>query len=234
VGDHLEPREHTVALAIFDVDGTLVDSNHLHVLSWQRALRAHGAEIPAWVILAHMGVGGDRLVEAVAGAEVERRCGDAIRHAEGVLYQQLIHETRPLPGARKLLEAVRDRGWQIVLASSAKQEEVDHYLDLLDARGLVDGWTTSADVEQTKPAPDLVHTALEQAGDVDMALMIGDTAWDARAAAEAGIPCIGVTSGGIAAQELRDAGAVEVYQSAEAMLEDVDAMLSLAGAVKIA
>ncbi len=78
-------------LAIFDVDGTLIDSNHLHVLSWQRALRAHGQEVPAWVILAHMGMGGDRLVEAVAGGEVERDCGDDIRAAEGVLYQQLIH-----------------------------------------------------------------------------------------------------------------------------------------------
>jgi HAD superfamily hydrolase (TIGR01509 family) len=216
-------------LAIFDVDGTLIDSNHLHVLSWQRALRAHGQEVPAWVILAHMGMGGDRLVEAVAGGEVERDCGDDIRAAEGVLYQQLIHETRPLPGARRLLEAVRDRGWRLVLASSAKAQEVDHYLDLLDARGLVDAWTTAADVEQTKPAPDLVHAALDRAGDVDRALMIGDTAWDARAAAEAGIPCVGVTSGGIAAAELREAGAVEVYQSAEAMLDDLDGLLGLAG-----
>jgi HAD superfamily hydrolase (TIGR01509 family) len=216
-------------LAIFDVDGTLIDSNHLHVLSWQRALRAHGQEVPAWVILAHMGMGGDRLVEAVAGGEVERDCGDDIRAAEGVLYQQLIHETRPLPGARRLLEAVRDRGWRLVLASSAKAEEVDHYLDLLDARGLVHAWTTAADVEQTKPAPDLVHAALDRAGDVDRALMIGDTTWDARAAAEAGIPCVGVTSGGIAAAELREAGAVEVYQSAEAMLDDLDRLLGLAG-----
>jgi len=216
-------------LAIFDVDGTLIDSNHLHVLSWQRALRAHGQEVPAWVILAHMGMGGDRLVEAVAGGEVERGCGDGIRAAEGVLYQQLIHETRPLPGARRLLEAVRDRGWGLVLASSAKAEEVDHYLDLLDARGLVDAWTTAADVEQTKPAPDLVHAALDRAGDVDRALMIGDTTWDARAAGEAGIPCVGVTSGGIAAAELREAGAVEVYQSAEAVLDDLDGLLGLAG-----
>lgn len=216
-------------LAIFDIDGTLIDSNHLHVLSWQRALRANGRDVPAWVILAHMGMGGDRLVEAVAGAEAERRCGDAIRQAEGERYAELIDEARPLPGARDLIEAVRDRGWRIVLASSAKQEEVDHYLDLLEARGLVDGWTTAADVEHTKPAPDLVHAALERAGDAAEALMIGDTAWDARAAAKAGVPCAGVTSGGIAAQELRDAGAVEVYQSARAMLDDLDGLLDLAG-----
>ena len=104
-------------------------------------------------------MGGDQLVAALAGDDFEREHGDAVREAEGERYAELIEEVAPLPGARELLEALRERGHAVVLASSAKPHEVEHYLDLLDARELADGWTTSADVEQTKPAPDLVAAA---------------------------------------------------------------------------
>ncbi|NLT06374.1 MAG: HAD family hydrolase, partial [Solirubrobacterales bacterium] len=127
--------------AIVDVDGTLVDTNYLHALAWQRALRGEGREVPAWWIHRHIGMGGDQLVAAVGGDEAERESGDAAREAEGRLYRELIGEAAPLPGARELLEALADRAPRVVLASSAKEWEVDAYLDLLDARELATDWT---------------------------------------------------------------------------------------------
>jgi HAD superfamily hydrolase (TIGR01509 family) len=167
---------------------------------------------PIWRIHRHIGMGGDQLVDAVAGAGVERSKGDAIREAEGRIYMELIDEVRPFEGARDLIADLKDRGRVVVLASSAKEDEVDHYLDLLDARGLADGWTTSADVEATKPEPDLVRAALGLAG-TDDAVMVGDTVWDAKAAARAGIETVAVLTGGFSERELRDAGAAAVFES---------------------
>src|SRR6266576_2318337 len=158
--------------AILDVDGTLVDTNYQHAIAWQRALRRHDLVVPAWRIHRHIGMGGDQLVAAVAGAEVEARCGDAVRDAEGEIYEGMIDEVVPLEGAGELIAALGERFDSVVLASSAKEREVDRYLDLLDARELADDWTTSADVEETKPEPDLVQAALEKAGD-DNGVMVG-------------------------------------------------------------
>jgi phosphoglycolate phosphatase-like HAD superfamily hydrolase len=199
--------------AILDVDGTLVDSNYQHVLAWQRALRAEGVSVPAWRIHRHIGMGGDKVVAAVAGDEVEERCGDAVRDAEAEIYMDMIGEVQPLDGARELIVCLQERFDSVVLASSAKEEEVDHYLDLLDAREIADAWTTSADVEATKPEPDLVEAALEKAGARE-GVVIGDTAWDVKAALRAGLDAIGVLTGGFAEAELREAGAAAVYESA--------------------
>lgn len=207
---------------ILDIDGTLVDTNYHHTLAWQRALREHGEVVPAWKIQRHIGMGGDQIVAAVAGEEVERRCGDAVRATEGERYAELIGEVEPLPGARALLVALRERGITIVLASSAKSDEVDVYLDMLDARELVDDWTTSADVEATKPEPDLVRAALDKAGGARDAVLVGDSAWDCEAAARAGIPTVGVLTGGFARAELLDAGASVVYESAEDLCAHLD------------
>jgi beta-phosphoglucomutase-like phosphatase (HAD superfamily) len=193
-----------------DIDGTLVDTNYHHALAWYRAFRRHGIVLPMWVLHRHMGMGGDQLVEAVAGADAERRLGDDVRAAEKELFGDLIGEVEPLPDARELLVALGDGGRTVVLASSAKEQEVDHYLDLLDARDLVAGWTTSADVEATKPEPDLIVAAHDRAGN-GAAVVIGDSSWDARAAARAGLQAVGVLTGGVGAQELREAGAAEVY-----------------------
>jgi HAD superfamily hydrolase (TIGR01549 family) len=166
-------------------------------------------------------MGGDQLVAALAGDEVEATSGDAIRDAEKDLYMELIDEVEPFDGARELIEDIKRRGRDVVLASSAKQDEVEHYLDLVDARDLADGWTTSADVEQTKPKPDLVVAALERAGSGD-AVMIGDTPWDVKAAARAGVETIAVLTGGFSQQELRDAGAVAVYESVAELRDDLE------------
>jgi HAD superfamily hydrolase (TIGR01549 family) len=199
--------------AILDIDGTLVDTNYQHAIAWHRALRAHDQSAQLWQIHRHIGMGGDQIVAALLGDEVEETAGDAIRATEGEAYGELIGEVEPMDGAREMIEELREDGSTIILASSAKAEEVDHYLDLLDARELVDGWTTAADVEKTKPEPDLVQAALEKANGGGPSLMIGDTVWDVKAAAAAGVPTLAVLSGGFSETELREAGAVEVTES---------------------
>ncbi len=146
--------------AILDVDGTLVDTNYHHTLAWYRAFREQDITLPLWQIHRHIGMGGDQLVGALAGDDVEQKLGDEVRATEKDRYGELIDEVRPLPGARELIRRLKEEGNAVVLASSAKEDEVEHYLELLDARGLADGWTSSADVEATKPEPDLVHSAL--------------------------------------------------------------------------
>ena len=204
--------------AILDIDGTLVDTNYHHVIAWYRAFKRHDIVLPLWRIHRHIGMGGDQVVGALAGDEVERVRGDEIRAAEKELYFELIDEVEPFEGSRGLIELLKERGHNVVLASSAKAEEVDCYLDLLDARELADGWTTSADVEATKPHPDLVVAAVEKAGGGE-AVMIGDTPWDCKSARGAGVLTVCVLTGGFAEQELRDAGAVAVFESIAQLAE---------------
>ena len=153
-----------MTVAVLDIDGTLVDTNYHHAIAWYRAFREHGIVVPIWRIHRHIGVGGDQLVVALTDDRTERERGDDIRSSETMLYFQLIDEVRPMEGSRELIEQLKGRGHAVVLASSAKADEVDHYLDLLDARDLADYWTTSGDVESTKPEPDLVKAALERVG----------------------------------------------------------------------
>jgi HAD superfamily hydrolase (TIGR01509 family) len=168
-----------------------------------------------------MGMGGDQLVAALLSDEVEERHGDEIRAAEKALYLALIEEVETLRGARELLLELHRRGHAIVLVSSAKESEVQHYLDLLDARGVADGWTTSADVEATKPEPDLVHAGLEKAGG-GKGVLVGDSTWDCIAARKAGLETIGVRTGGFSEEELREAGAACVFESLEELAGRLD------------
>jgi HAD superfamily hydrolase (TIGR01509 family) len=203
-------------VAILDVDGTLVDTNYHHAIAWFRAFRRHFLTLQVWRIHRHIGMGGDQLVAALAGDEVEERLGDSIRDAESELYRELIDEVQTMEGSRELIEDLRAAGNAVVLASSAKEWEIEHYLDLLDAREIVDAWTTSDDVEQTKPEPDLVHAALDKIdGEPGDALLIGDTVWDVEAAKRAGVDTLAVRTGGFSEEELRDAGAREVFTSVE-------------------
>jgi HAD superfamily hydrolase (TIGR01509 family) len=208
--------------ALIDVDGTLVDTNYHHVIAWYRAFRRHGVVLPLWRLHRHMGMGGDLLVPALAGKQLAKQRGDAIRAAEKEEYAALIAEVEPLPAARELLLELRYRGHPTVLVSSAKAEEVDHYLDLLDARELVDGWTTSADVEKTKPEPDLVMCGLEMAERAEgdrKAVMIGDSTWDIESAVRAGVETVAVLTGGYSAAELEQAGALMAFTSLKELIE---------------
>ena len=209
--------------AIIDIDGTLIDTNYQHALAWYRAFRQNGVVVPLWRIHRSIGMGGDQLVTALAGDQVEDEKGDAIRESEMPLYMSMIEEVEPFEGSRELLTDLRDRGHAIVLASSAKSEEVNHYLDQLDARALVDGWTTSADVEETKPEPDLVAAALAKASEED-GVMIGDSVWDCEAAKRAGIRTIAVLTGGYSADELTEAGASRVFESIDELRGDLGAI----------
>jgi HAD superfamily hydrolase (TIGR01549 family) len=208
-------------VAVLDVDGTLVDTNYHHAIAWYRAFREHGLTVPVWRIHRHIGMGGDQLVAAVAGKRIEDRQGDSIRAAETALYADLIGEVQPFADARRLLMDLRERGHRLVLASSAKRDEVDYYLDLLEARGLADASTTSADVAATKPHPDLVATAVEKAGG-GAAVLVGDSTFDCEAAGRAGVPAVAILTGGFSEQELRDAGAVAVFESLGLLCEHLD------------
>jgi HAD superfamily hydrolase (TIGR01509 family) len=202
-------------IAVLDVDGTLIDSNYQHALAWYRALRAVGEVHPVWRLHRLIGMGGDQLVTALGGEELERRVGDRAREQQGKEVDALLEEMSPLPGARDLLVAIKERGHRLVLASSGQQRHVDAFLDKLDARDLADAWTSSADVEASKPAPDLLQVALEKVGaPADAAsVMVGDSVWDVEAAKKAGMPAFVVRSGGFGDDELRGAGAVALFDT---------------------
>ena len=199
---------------IFDIDGTLVDTNYQHALAWYRAFRQQDVVIPIWQIHRAIGIGSDRVVEMLAGEQVEQDLGETLRDAQGPLYQEMIDEVEPMKDARELLRDLKDAGHPVILASSAEQEDAEHYIDLLDARDFVDGYTTSTDVKASKPEPDIVNAAMEKAGG-GPAVMIGDSTWDCKAAARAKLPSIGVLTGGFSEQELTEAGATVVFDSVE-------------------
>jgi HAD superfamily hydrolase (TIGR01509 family) len=210
-----------VEAALLDVDGTLIDTNYQHALAWYRAFRRNGIVLPIWRIHRAIGMGGDKLVPALAGEDTEREQGDAIRSERDRVYAELIHEVEPFEGSRELIAELKERGRRVVLASSAPADELDHYIEQLDARDLADASTTKDDVEETKPAPDLVGAALEKAGTGE-ALMIGDTRWDVEAAAKVGLETVCVVTGGWSRQELEEAGAVAVFESVEELRRRLD------------
>jgi HAD superfamily hydrolase (TIGR01549 family) len=210
-----------VEAALLDVDGTLIDTNYHHTLAWFRAFKQHGLVLPVWRIHRAIGMGGDELVPALVGKEADAEKGDDIRDTRDSLYQELIGEIEPLHGSHELISDLKERGVRVVLASSSPQDELDPYLELLDARELADAWTTKDDVEATKPAPDLIHAALAKAG-TENAVMVGDTRWDIEAAAKAGVETVCVLTGGWSAQELRDAGAIAVFESVAELRERLD------------
>jgi HAD superfamily hydrolase (TIGR01509 family) len=206
----------------------LVDTNYQHAIAWYRALRHHDYTVQLWEIHRHIGMGGDQIVTALIGGQGENRAGDEIRAAEGEAYAELIGEVQPMDGAPELIAELHEDGATTILASSAKQDEVEHYLDLLDARDLVGGWTSSADVERTKPHPDLVHAPLGKSGTGIGAVMVGDSTWDVKAAEAAGIPTLAVLTGGFSEAELRDVGAARVVESIGKLRRDRRALAELA------
>jgi HAD superfamily hydrolase (TIGR01549 family) len=206
---------------VLDVDGTLLDSNYHHTLAWARAFASVEVTVPLWRIHRHIGMGGDRLVPAVAGDEVEKRSGDAIRDRWKEEYDRLIDQTRLFAGARELLVALRDAGVTVALASSSIPEHAEHAFELLDAEELTDTATTAEDAEESKPHPELVDEALSRVSD-GAACMVGDSVWDVEAAKRAGVPAYGLLAGGYGRSELEEAGAVAVYDDVADLLEHLD------------
>lgn len=207
--------------AIFDVDGTLVDTNYHHALAWFRAFRRYDVTLPVWRLHRAIGMGGDQLVAAVAGERVEEEHGDGLRAAWAEEFQPMLKEVQPFEGVRELLTDVRQRGFTVVLASSGKPDHVDAYLDLFGGRELCEAWTTSEDVERTKPAPDLLVVALEKVGGRS-AVVVGDSVWDFEAAGRAGYSGYAIRTGGFSVEELKESGAKEVFDSLPQLREQLD------------
>jgi HAD superfamily hydrolase (TIGR01549 family) len=206
---------------LFDVDGTLVDTNYHHSLAWFRAFRRQSLTVPLWRIHRAIGMGGDQLVAAVGGEQAEAEHGDDVRAAWAEEFQRMLDEVTVLEGAHRALADVVAHGFQLVLASSSPPEHIEHYLDLLEARGLADAWTSAADVSQTKPAPELLEVALERV-DGQRAVVVGDSRWDCIAAGRIGLPAVALLTGGICAQELIDSGASTVYENLDQLRADID------------
>jgi HAD superfamily hydrolase (TIGR01549 family) len=213
---------------VLDVDGTLVDSNYQHALAWWRAFREHGYAVPAWRIHRAIGMGGDRLVAAVAGDDVESEAGDRIRDAWEKHYDAVLDEIAPLPSARRLLGELRARELRVALASSGIPRHTQHAVDVLQADDTASTTTTSEDAEQSKPDPELLLTALDRV-DAEHAVMVGDSVWDVRSGHEAGIPVIGLLTGGFGRAELEDAGADVVCDDLDELTNRLDDLVRRSG-----
>ncbi len=210
----------TIKAVLFDIDGTLVDSNDFHVLAWEEAFGFAGAAFERTVIHDQIGKGTDMLVPTLLPSldeDQQQKLGDA----HGASFKaRFLDQVQPFAKAHDLLAHVKAAGQQVVLASSASSAELDHYLDLLDARDLVAATTTADDVKNTKPAPDIFATALKKIAPLtpEEVVVVGDTPYDIEAAAKCGVVAIGVRSGGFSDDSLRQAGAVELYDDVAALL----------------
>jgi HAD superfamily hydrolase (TIGR01509 family) len=204
---------------IFDVDGTLLDTNYLHVAAWWQAFRERGHDVRCADIHRSLGMGSAELVARVLG-----RPDPAVVDAHGRYFAPNLGRLRPLPGAPELLRATARLGLNVVLATSASDDEVGLMLDAVGAPDAIGTVVTSGAVERAKPDPDIVGKALSESGtDRARAVMVGDSVWDIIAARRVGIPCIAVLSGGIAKEKLQDAGAIEVYSDAAELLGNLEA-----------
>ncbi len=213
---------------VFDIDGTLLDSNYHHTIAWQRAFAAYvDAHVPTRDIHRCLGMGGDRLVAAAAGDDVEAAHGDDIRARWEEEYDQIIEETTLFEAARELLAAIGAAGPEVVLASSSIPKHAEHPLRLLDAGEHADAWTTSEDAGESKPDPELIEEALKKVRG-SRAVMVGDAVWDVEAASRVGLPTIGLLTGGYSRQELLEAGAVAVYDDPADLLAHLDEALEKA------
>ncbi|HEX6873091.1 MAG TPA: HAD family hydrolase [Micromonosporaceae bacterium] len=199
---------------LFDLDGTLVDTTYVHTVVWWEAFARHGYQIPMAQIHRAIGMGSDQLIPHLLGHAPTPARQRALRAEHDQEYRRYWGRLCPLPGARDLVRWCAERGYQVVLASSGSAEEVRMLRDLLDVDPLVAAATSADDASVSKPAPDLLHAALDQVGaDHAEAVLVGDSVWDVLAARRCGLPCVGVECGGTSAAELRAAGAVEVHPS---------------------
>jgi HAD superfamily hydrolase (TIGR01509 family) len=208
---------------LFDVDGTLVDTTFLHATCWGEALRQHGQYVPMADLHHAIGMSSDQLLDRCLGEDRDRGADDALVDTHLALYKQWWGRLSPLPGAPDLLRACTKRGLDVVLASSASEEELSALTSALDADDAVGTATSSSDADTGKPAPDILQAALDRSGlAADRVVFVGDAVWDGRAAQRAGVTFIGLTCGGSPASDLREAGAVEVWKDPAHLLENIE------------
>jgi HAD superfamily hydrolase (TIGR01509 family) len=207
--------------ALFDIDGTLVDTSYLHTVAWWQAFRDAGHEVPMREIHRAIGMGSDKLIPHLIG-----RDDDDLSTAHAHHYAPYLERLSAFDGAADLLRACSERGLTVVLATSAEQWQLDRLRRAIGADEALDLVTSAGDVEESKPSPDIVRAALEAAGiPAEQAVMVGDTKWDVEAAGRCGVPCVGMLTGGWSEEELRDAGAVEVHAGPRELLERLDASI---------
>jgi len=205
-------------VVVLDVDGTLMDTNYLHTEAWARAFEEVGHRVPRYRLHEQIGKGSNLLIrEFVEDEEMEERIDDL--HSE--LYAKLQEYGHPLPGAKELISSLHERGYEVWFVTSAKDEELEHHMQELDAEGNISGVVNSSAVENPKPAPDIFELALQRAGaSPDETVAVGDAVWDVEAADGAGIRTVAVLTGGaFSRQELKEAGAVAVYEDCAALLD---------------
>lgn len=208
---------------LFDVDGTLVDTTFVHAVCWAEALRQHERYVPAAQLHHGIGMSSEQLLDQCLGDDDEDADRDAITEAHLTLYKQWWGRLNPLPGARDLLTACHTRGLTVVLASSAKDEELSALRSVIDADDAIDAATSSSDAESGKPDPGIVLAALGEAElKPENAVFVGDAIWDGYAAQRAKVTFIGLTCGGTPDLELRRAGAVEVWRDPADLLAHLE------------
>ena len=208
---------------LLDVDGTLVDTNYLHTLAWSRAFGDVGEWAPMNAIHRLIGMGGDQLIPQLLGHDCEE-----VAARRTVRYGELIGEAKAFPSAAELIYRVHELGVSVVLATSSPKNELDILIDLLGVRDVLDGVTSADDVENSKPDPEVFAKAMEiGSADPRKTVAVGDSVWDVEAADAAGIPCIGIESGGFSRHELSEAGAIAVYRDVAQLHNQLD--LSLIG-----
>ncbi|MFJ6772514.1 HAD family hydrolase [Kitasatospora sp. NPDC091257] len=211
------------AAALFDVDGTLLDTSYWHTVAWAEALGQFGHTPAMARIHGAIGMGGDQLLDHLLGEDRDREQDEAISAAHQALFARFWPRLRAFDGAGGLLRELKRRGWTITLASSASARDLQVMRRALDADDAIDHATSADDVEASKPAPDLVHAALAKSGaKPGQALFIGDTPWDVQAAAGAEVACVAVLSGGFGERALRTAGALEVHRDVGELLTRLD------------
>jgi HAD superfamily hydrolase (TIGR01509 family) len=208
---------------LFDVDGTLVDTTFLHAVCWAEALRQSGYHVPMSNIHHAIGMGSNELLDHLLGADRTGGDDDEMDAAHLALYKQYWGRLTPLPGAAALVRECASRGLAVVLASSASEEELDALRSALDADDAIAAATSSNDAEAGKPAPDILAAALERSGlAANRAVFVGDAVWDGKAAQRAGVPFVGLTSGGTPDVDLRSCGAIEVWRDPAELVAQLD------------
>ena len=216
-----------VKAVLFDIDGTLIDSNDLHATSWQETFRHFGHVIPYETIRGQIGKGGDNLVPSLLPDLPEEEQEKMRDHVSSLFQHQYLPRVVPFPGVRALFERLKKDDVKIILASSAKGAEVHYHVGIIGAEDLIDGTTSADDVENSKPDPDIFQAAMKKVAPLtaDDVVVVGDTPWDVKAACKAGLRTIGVRSGGFSDEDLREAGAAELYDGIEDLLRRYESSL---------
>ena len=207
-----------IRVVILDIDGTLMDTNYLHVEAWAQAFEEVGQRPPRSRIHHRVGKGSDKLIPEFVK---DGGAGERVSELHGEFYAKLQDRGHPLPGATELIASLVDGGYEVWFATSAKPEELEHHMEELEAEGKVAGVVSSEEVEGTKPAPDIFELALKRAqSSPEEAVAVGDSVWDAESAKEAGVRSAAVMTGGAFSRaELEEAGAYAVYEDCAELLE---------------